>query len=152
MPIGPRAYRRQDILCRPVRFREQGQAAQPTDVRSHKCDDGRDDGYCRQYGDPRLLYEIITTSEAATVSNLFKELGARIAQERYEVPTFSVDLLIKDVRLAVDMAKDHQSPPLLARTVEFINEMAQAQGYGGLDTAIMWKCYRKIWGEKVFQE
>jgi 3-hydroxyisobutyrate dehydrogenase len=95
---------------------------------------------------PRLLFEIITSSEAATVSNLFKELGARIAQERYDEPTFSVDLLIKDVRLAVDMAKGHQAPPLLSRTVEFINEMAQAQGYGGFDTAIMWKCYRKIWG------
>lgn len=95
---------------------------------------------------PRLLFEIITSSEAATVSNLFKELGARIAQERYDEPTFSVDLLIKDVRLAVDMAKGNQAPPLLARTVEFINEMAQAQGYGGFDTAIMWKCYRKIWG------
>ncbi len=94
---------------------------------------------------PRLLFEIITTSEAATVSNLFKELGARIAQERYDEPTFSVDLLIKDVRLAVEMAKRHQAPPLLARTVEFINEMAQAQGYGGFDTAIMWKCYCKIW-------
>jgi 3-hydroxyisobutyrate dehydrogenase len=94
---------------------------------------------------PRLLFEIITASEAATVSNLFKELGGRIAKERYDEPTFSVDLLIKDVRLAVEMAKGHQAPPLLAGTVEFINEMAQAQGYGGFDTSIMWKCYRKIW-------
>lgn len=96
---------------------------------------------------PRMLFEIITSSEAATVSNLFKELGGRIAQERYDKPTFSVDLLIKDVRLAVEMAKGNQSPPLLSRTVEFINEMAQAQGYGDSDTSIMWKCYRKIWRE-----
>ncbi|MFZ0611175.1 MAG: NAD(P)-dependent oxidoreductase [Desulfobacterales bacterium] len=94
---------------------------------------------------PRLLYETITASQAGTVSNLFKELGARIAADDYRNPTFSIDLLIKDVHLAVEMAKGHAAPPLLARSVEFLNEAARAQGLGSLDTAVMWKCYRKFW-------
>ncbi len=94
---------------------------------------------------PKLLYETVTASQAGTVSNLFRELGARIAADDYAHPTFSVDLLAKDVRLAVEMAKAHAAPPLLARSVEFLNEAARAQGFGPLDTAAMWKCYRRFW-------
>lgn len=94
---------------------------------------------------PALLYETITASQAGTVSNLFRELGARIAGDDYDNPTFSVDLLIKDVRLAAEMARAHGAPPILARSVEFINEAARAQGLGKLDTAVMWKCYRRFW-------
>ncbi len=94
---------------------------------------------------PKLLYETITASQAATVSNLFRELGARIADDDYANPTFSVDLLAKDVHLAVEMARKHGVPPLVARSVEFVNEAAQAQGAGAADTAIMWKCYRAFW-------
>jgi 3-hydroxyisobutyrate dehydrogenase-like beta-hydroxyacid dehydrogenase len=97
---------------------------------------------------PKLLFETISSSQAATVSNLFKELGARIAAENYENPTFTVNLLIKDVRLAVEMAKAGDAPPLLGRSVELINEIARAQGLGDRDTSIMWKSIRKIWGEK----
>jgi 3-hydroxyisobutyrate dehydrogenase len=94
---------------------------------------------------PKLLYETITASQAGTVSNLFRELGARIAAEDYQNPTFSVDLLIKDVRLAAKMAKAHAATPIVARSVEFLNEAASAQGLGSLDTAVMWKCYRTLW-------
>ncbi len=94
---------------------------------------------------PRKLFEIITASQAGTVSNLFKELGGRVAAENYEEPTFTVDLLVKDIKLAVQMAKEKNAPPILARTVELINEISQAQGLGNKDTAIMWKSYRGIW-------
>lgn len=89
----------------------------------------------------------ISSSQAATVSNLFKELGRRISVDDYSDPTFTVDLLVKDVSLAVEMARKNGLPPILARCVELINEMAQAQGLGGSDTSIMWKSYGKIWGE-----
>ncbi len=98
---------------------------------------------------PRLLYETITASQAGTVSNLFKELGSRIGQDSYENPTFTVDLLVKDVRLAAQMARENGAPPLLARTVEFINEAAQAQGFGTEDTAVMWKSMKKLWEKKA---
>ncbi len=97
---------------------------------------------------PKLLYETIISSQAGTVSNLFKELGGRISEDDYQNPTFSVDLLAKDVRLGVQMAKEVMSPPVLGRTVEMINEISQAQGYGKDDTSIMWKTYGKIWGSK----
>jgi 3-hydroxyisobutyrate dehydrogenase/2-hydroxy-3-oxopropionate reductase len=95
--------------------------------------------------DPGLLYETITASQAGTVSNLLKELGQRIAQDNYSDPTFTVDLLVKDVRLAIEMAKENDAPPLMAGIVTFINEIAQAQGYGESDTAEMWKCLYNLW-------
>ena len=97
---------------------------------------------------PKVLFETISSSQAATVSNLFKELGGRIAAENYENPTFTVNLLIKDVRLAVEMAKAGDAPPLLGRTVELINEIARAQGFGDSDTSIMWKSVQKVWEER----
>ena len=95
--------------------------------------------------EPRQPFEIITASQAGTVSNLFKELGQRVAEENYDDPTFTVDLLIKDIKLAVQMAKVNNAPPVLARTVELINEMSQAQGQGDKDTSIMWTSYRGLW-------
>ena len=96
---------------------------------------------------PKLLYETITESQAGTVSNLFKELGARIANDDYESPTFSVDLLCKDVRLAISMAKEAKAPPLLATTTQIINETAQAQGLGQRDTSFMLTVFKKLWQE-----
>lgn len=94
---------------------------------------------------PSRLFEIITASQAGTVSNLFKELGQRVAEQNYEDPTFTVDLLVKDIKLAVQMAKTNNAPPLLARTVELINEISQSQGLGNRDTSIMWTSYRGLW-------
>jgi len=94
---------------------------------------------------PKTLFETISSSQAATVSNLFKEVGGRIAAENYDNPTFTVNLLVKDLHLAVEMAKAGNAPPLLGRTVELINEIARAQGFGDSDTSIMWKSVRKIW-------
>lgn len=97
---------------------------------------------------PKLLFETIAASQAGTVSNLFKELGERISCDNYENPTFTVDLLIKDVRLGIQMAKEHQAPPLLTQAVETINEISRAQGFGKNDTSIMWKSYASIWGKQ----
>jgi len=94
---------------------------------------------------PKVLFETIASSQAATVSNLFKELGGRIAVENYENPTFTVNLLIKDVHLAVEMAEKTDAPPVLGKAVELINEIARAQGYGSYDTSIMWKSIRNMW-------
>jgi 3-hydroxyisobutyrate dehydrogenase len=97
--------------------------------------------------EPKLLYETITASQAGTVSNLFKELGGRVASDNYDNPTFTVDLLIKDIRLGVKMAKECGAPPILGRTVELVNEISQTQGFGSSDTSSMWKSYLQVWGE-----
>jgi 3-hydroxyisobutyrate dehydrogenase/2-hydroxy-3-oxopropionate reductase len=96
---------------------------------------------------PKLLYETIAASGAGTVSNLFKELGPRVVEDNYEHPAFSVNLLCKDVRLAVDMASAAGAPPFLSRAVQQINEVALAQGWGLSDTACMWRAVEKMWGK-----
>jgi 3-hydroxyisobutyrate dehydrogenase len=88
---------------------------------------------------PARLYDIITASQAGTVSNLFRELGARIAEDRYDNPTFSVTLLEKDVRLGVEMARRAGLEPRLAGLVAHLNQEAIAAGIGSSDTAAMWK-------------
>ena len=82
------------------------------------------------------------------LANLLKELGTRVADGNSEAPTFTVDLLVKDIKLAVLMAKENNAPPLLARTIELINEVSQVQGLGNKDTSIMWTSYRGIWAGK----
>ena len=96
---------------------------------------------------PRMLYETITSSQAGTISNLFVEIGGRIAKESYEDATFTVDLLVKDLKLAVRMAEEQHSPPILGKSIELINEIAQSQGFGSYDTSIMWKSYLKMWNK-----
>jgi len=100
--------------------------------------------------EPSVLYNTILSSQAGTVSNLFKELGGRIADNNYSDPTFTVDLLIKDVKLGVKMAKEYDAPPILGRSVELINEVSRAQGYGAEDTSAMWKCIKNVWGNRGF--
>nr|WP_269430872.1 NAD(P)-dependent oxidoreductase [Desulfovibrio sp. TomC] len=95
--------------------------------------------------EPGQLYDVITASQAGTVSNLFRELGQRVSDERYGDPTFTVALLAKDVRLGVDMAEQAGAPPLLGRTVDFLNRTSCAQGYGDEDTSVMWKCLGNLW-------
>lgn len=94
---------------------------------------------------PGQLFQIIISSQAGTVSNLFKELGKRVSQNDYDDPVFTVDLLVKDIKLAVHMAQKNNAPPIVARAVELINEMSQAQGMGDKDTSIMWKCFKGVW-------
>ena len=96
---------------------------------------------------PAKLYEIITASQAGTVSNLFRELGSRVSEERYTDPTFTVSLLCKDVRLGVEMAEAAGAPLMLGRTIDFINKASCAQGYGDADSAVMWHCVKNFWKE-----
>ncbi len=94
---------------------------------------------------PELLYNTITASQAGTVSNLFKELGKNICADAYDTPTFSVDLLCKDVSLATQLARQNGAEPMLGASIESINQMAQDQGYGKMDTSVMWKCFESEW-------
>ena len=97
---------------------------------------------------PELLYNTITASQAGTVSNLFKELGNSIVEENYTSPTFSVGLLCKDVKLAAQLARQNGATPILGESIEAINKMAQDQGYGKMDTSVMWKCLDVMWKEQ----
>jgi 3-hydroxyisobutyrate dehydrogenase-like beta-hydroxyacid dehydrogenase len=92
---------------------------------------------------PDVLFETIAESQAATVSGLFKEVGAKIVARDF-TPIFPIDLLCKDNRLAIDMARACDAPPVLANTVQMLNELASARGLGAEDTSALVKVYEAL--------
>jgi 3-hydroxyisobutyrate dehydrogenase-like beta-hydroxyacid dehydrogenase len=93
--------------------------------------------------EPRLLYDTIVSSGAATVSGLFREAGEKMARADFE-PVFSIDLLCKDTDLAVRMARTAGTAPLLTTLVQVLNHLAQARGLGNLDSAALVRVYQAL--------
>lgn len=93
--------------------------------------------------DPKVFYDTVASSSAATVSGLFREVGGNIVKDDFDHPAFTVDLLIKDTRLALQMAKDADAPSVIAGTVQMYNEIAHANGLGGQDTSALYKVFCK---------
>ena len=93
--------------------------------------------------DRKVFYDTVASSSAATVSGLFREVGKCIVSEGYNAPAFTVDLLIKDTKLALQMAKDAGAPSLIAGTVQLYNELASADGLGGQDTSALYKLFQR---------
>lgn len=99
---------------------------------------------CTKLGmSPKVLYDIIANSGAASVSNLFKELGPKILNRDFE-PLFAIDLLHKDVRLGIQMAKQVGVPLFVSEANQRLNEMARLMGFGKEDTASIVKVYEKL--------
>jgi len=99
---------------------------------------------CTKLGmSPKVLYETIANSGAASVSNLFKELGPKILDRDFE-PLFAIDLLHKDVRLGIQMAKQVGVPLFVSEANQRLNEMARLMGFGKEDTASIVKVYEKL--------
>ncbi len=92
---------------------------------------------------PQVLFDTIASSDAATVSGLFKEVGAKINQRDF-TPIFPIELLCKDNGLAVEMAKACGAPPLLATNIQTINELGRAKGLGSEDTSALVKVYEAL--------
>lgn len=93
--------------------------------------------------DKKVFYDTVASSSAATVSGLFREVGKCIVTEAFETPAFTVDLLIKDTRLALQMAKQANAPSLIAGTVQMYNELASADGLGMQDTSALYKVFER---------
>lgn len=93
--------------------------------------------------DRKVFYDTVASSSAATVSGLFREVGRCIVNEGYDTPAFTVDLLIKDTKLALQMAKDAKAPSVIAGTVQMYNELASANGLGGQDTSALYKLFQR---------
>ena len=92
---------------------------------------------------PKVLFETMAESQAATVSGLFKEVGSKIVARDF-TPIFPIDLLCKDNRLAIAMARACDAPPVLANTVQVLNELAGARGLGAEDTSALVKVYEAL--------
>lgn len=90
--------------------------------------------------DRRLLFETIAGSGAATVSNLFKELGPKIVDEDFE-PNFTVDNLVKDVGLGIEMAALTGVRLHFSEAGQALNKKAQELGLGLEDSAAVVKIY-----------
>lgn len=101
--------------------------------------------------DKKVFYDTVAGSSAATVSGLFREVGKSIVTDGYEQPAFTVDLLIKDAKLGLQMAKDADAPSVIAGTVQLYNEIAHAEGLGMQDTSALYKVfsrhYEKLCGQ-----
>ena len=98
--------------------------------------------------EPSVLFNLIADSGAATVSNLFKELGPKMLRRDYS-PLFAIDLLHKDNMLALEMARVYKAPTPLSASTQTLNEMARAAGLGAEDTSALVKVYERLYGVKV---
>ncbi|MDL2229014.1 NAD(P)-dependent oxidoreductase [Treponema sp. OttesenSCG-928-L16] len=99
--------------------------------------------------DRKLFYETVADSGAATVSGLFKEVGKNIVNRDFNNPTFTVDLLIKDTKLALEMARDADAPSLIAAAVQNCNQLAHAAGIGNQDTSALVQIFEKLYQKET---
>ncbi|MCG8515233.1 MAG: NAD(P)-dependent oxidoreductase [Halanaerobiales bacterium] len=97
---------------------------------------------------PKVLFETIAGSGAATVSNLFLELGPKILERNFE-PKFSVELLHKDMALGIEMAKKAAAPLFISEVNQKVNEIALFKGLGSEDSSSIVKVYEDLSGVKV---
>ena len=97
--------------------------------------------------DKSVFYDTVAHSKAATVSGLFKEVGKRICEERYDEPTFTLDLLLKDVNLGVQMARAAGMNPVIASTVLGLNENACLTGFGAGDCSGIYRYMDRLYKE-----
>lgn len=93
--------------------------------------------------DKEIFYNTVAGSSAATVSGLFREVGKSIVNDGYDTPAFTVDLLIKDAKLGLQMAKEADAPSVIAGTVQLYNEIAHAEGLGMQDTSALYKVFSR---------
>jgi 3-hydroxyisobutyrate dehydrogenase-like beta-hydroxyacid dehydrogenase len=96
----------------------------------------------------KLLLDVAVAAGAGTVSSLYKEIGTRSAGSGYDAPTFTVDMLIKDNHLCLEMARKHGLPMMVGNAVDSLNRLASLHGLGAEDNASMWKMVAASWNRK----
>ncbi|MEU4314228.1 NAD(P)-dependent oxidoreductase [Nocardia sp. NPDC024068] len=99
---------------------------------------------CERNGvDGATFVDAVSRSGAATVSNLFKELGPRMV-DADDDPNFALALLAKDNRLALDIAQESGTPSPLATAIVGINDVGLDEGLGARDTGAIIKAYAAL--------
>ncbi len=93
--------------------------------------------------DAEKFFTTVVDSNAASVSNLFRELGPKILREDFS-PTFSLSLLEKDNRLAVEMLSAAGLESVVGRAVTELNGNGIAAGLGPEDTSALVKLLRRV--------
>ena len=99
---------------------------------------------CTKVGiDKEVFHRTIGESSAATVSGLFREVGKTIVNDTFTAPNFTVDMLLKDAKLALKMAEDAGAPSVVAESVQRFNELAAAKGLGAQDSSALYKIFQR---------
>lgn len=93
--------------------------------------------------DPAVFAAVVGNSGAATVSGLFTDIAPRMAERRYDDPTFAIRLLAKDVGLGADLAAMTDRTAPVTEVVKMITDRAMRQGLSDLDTAAVVETYRR---------
>ena len=86
--------------------------------------------------DPAMFVQTIAGSGAASVSNLFREIGPKMAEAEFS-PAFSLELLHKDVNLAVSMLEQGGAHSTLGPVLAGLSERGLSAGLGKLDTSAL---------------
>lgn len=101
---------------------------------------------CQAVGiEPDVFVRTVASSGAASVSNLFLELAPRIVSGDF-APTFSLDLLHKDNRLALEMFQEAGIESLIGSTVQNVNDRSLKLGYGEKDLSAVTLMFEKLNG------
>ena len=90
---------------------------------------------------PGIFVETVANSGAASVSNLFLDIGPRIVAADF-APAFTLALLRKDVELATAMLGEVGADTPLSTALGRLNERAAEQGLSELDTSALVQLYR----------
>ena len=98
--------------------------------------------------DPKVFYDTISQSGAATVSNLFLELGPKILSRDFS-SLFSVELLNKDMLLGIQMARQVEAPLFVTPAAQLPVEIAKVKRLNKEDTSAVVKIYEDIYGIQV---
>lgn len=93
--------------------------------------------------DPATFVATVSSSGAASVSNLFLEIGPKIVAGDFS-PAFTLDLLHKDNGLALTMLEHAGVPAVIGSAVQLLNGMARSTGYGNQDTSALVEVYRRL--------
>lgn len=100
---------------------------------------------------PDLFYTSVAGSGAATVSGLFIECGRKIVDEDYS-PVFPIKLLCKDAGLGIEMAKSFGAVPVIASSVQVMNEIAEKTGLSSLDTSALVRVFDRLYTHEETRE
>jgi len=97
--------------------------------------------------DRKIFSEVVSGSGAATVSPLFKETSARMVEDHYSDPNFTLDLMCKDSMLGLQMAKEANVIPLISTFIQSLSEQAKEKGLAKQDTSALVKVFREYFSK-----
>ncbi len=98
--------------------------------------------------DPKTYYEVVKNGGGMAYSTYFDRRALRVIEGNFD-PTFTLDLMLKDVTLAAQMAGvDIRHMPILRETLTAFTE-GKAGGWGGEDFSGVTHVVEKRFGKKI---